>query len=115
MSFLTKDMFPGYDGEMRRNIGLQEYYNKIREPEGINRNIKEAAAFRENLGHRIKAIKAEEESARSRVRLEFNEQRSDIKDFIEHSRHKIQKATAMLNNLDNSLEVWFSSFTILFY
>jgi hypothetical protein len=105
MSLLTKDMPPGYDGEMWRDIRLQEYYNKIREAEEINRNIKEAAAFRENLGHKIKAIEAEAESARSKVRLEFNEQRSDIKDFIEHSRHKIQKATAVFNNLEQSYEV----------
>ncbi|SHH24584.1 AAA family ATPase [Clostridium grantii] len=93
-----------YDGELWRDKKVQEYYNKVSEAQKINHWIEEAKALQENFDNKIAAIKANVESDKNRIKLNINEQRSDIKDIIELSKARIEKSKNALENADKNLD-----------
>lgn len=89
-----------YDGEVWREKKVQEYYNKVSEAQKINHWIEEAKALQANFEDKVNAIKANGESEKSRIQLKFKDRRQDIKDIIELSKSKIEKAKETINGLD---------------
>ncbi|AWZ48344.1 hypothetical protein C3495_05705 [Clostridiaceae bacterium 14S0207] len=94
-----------YDGEVWREKKVQDYYNKVAEVQKINHWIEEAKALQANFEDKVNAIKANGESEKSRIQLKFKDQRQDIKDIIELSKSKIDKAKDFINNSDRELEL----------
>ncbi|MDV3426688.1 MAG: AAA family ATPase [Bacillota bacterium] len=95
----------GYDGETWRNKKLQEYYNKVSEAQKVNHWINEANTLKNNYEDKIKSLNTAAEGEKSKVNLKFNDQRQDIKDIIELSKAKIEKAKDFINNSDHELDV----------
>ncbi|EKO1912218.1 hypothetical protein PZQ55_001257 [Clostridium botulinum] len=89
-----------YDGESWREKKVQDYYNKVAEVQKINHWIEEAKALQANFEDKVNAIKSNGESEKSKIQLKFKEQRQDIKDIIELSKFKIEKAKETINGLD---------------
>lgn len=104
ISLITKELPPGYDGEVYRNLRVQDYYNKVKEGGEVNCWIAEAKAAAENLEVKISSIEDYAENEKNKLRLAYNEQRSDLKDIIENSRAKIEKTRILLAGLDSSLQ-----------
>lgn len=95
----------GYDGDTWRNKKLQEYYKKVTEAQKINHWIDEANTLKNNYEEKINSLKAAAEGEKSKVNLKFNDERQDIKDIIDLSKAKIEKAKDSINNADHELEV----------
>ncbi|WP_242840692.1 AAA family ATPase [Clostridium hydrogeniformans] len=93
-----------YDGEEWRNLKIQEYYNKVSEAQKINHWIEEAKNLQANFEDKINSIKANGESEKSKIALKFKDNRQDIKDIIELSKSKIDKAKDTINGLDKTYE-----------
>ncbi len=89
-----------YDGEVWREKKVQDYYNKVAEVQKINHWIEEAKALQANFEDKVNAIKSNGESEKSKIQLKFKDQRQDIKDIIELSKSKIEKAKETINGLD---------------
>ncbi|MDU6337122.1 MAG: hypothetical protein E6594_15210 [Clostridium sporogenes] len=89
-----------YDGEVWREKKVQDYYNKVAEVQKINHWIEEAKVLQANFEDKVNAIKSNGESEKSKIQLKFKEQRQDIKDIIELSKFKIEKAKETINGLD---------------
>lgn len=89
-----------YDGEVWREKKVQDYYNKVAEVQKINHWIEEAKALQTNFEDKVNAIKSNGESEKSKIQLKFKDQRQDIKDIIELSKSKIEKAKETINGLD---------------
>lgn len=89
-----------YDGEVWREKKVQDYYNKVSEAQKINHWIDEAKALQANFEDKVNAIKSNGESEKSRIQLKFKDERQDIKDIIEISKSKIEKAKETINGLD---------------
>ncbi|QDY32701.1 AAA family ATPase [Clostridium sporogenes] len=94
-----------YDGEAWREKKVQDYYNKVAEVQKINHWIEEAKALQANFEDKVNAIKSNAESEKSRIQLKFKDQRQDIKDVIELSKNRIEKAKEFINNSDRELEL----------
>ncbi|ENK0558525.1 hypothetical protein AB2T19_003346 [Clostridium botulinum] len=94
-----------YDGESWREKKVQDYYNKVAEVQKINHWIEEAKALQANFEDKVNAIKSNAESEKSRIQLKFKDQRQDIKDVIELSKNRIEKAKEFINNSDRELEL----------
>lgn len=100
------DELPGeYDGEVWREKKVQEYYNKVSEAQKINKWIDEAKALQANYEDKVNSIKANGESEKSKIQLKFKDQRQDIKDIIELSKTKIEKAKDVINNSNRELDL----------
>lgn len=97
---IVDDLPADYDGEMWKNKKVQDYYNKVSEAQKINHWIKEAKSLQENFQNKVQAIKANAESEKSKVKLNYNDKRQDIKDIIELSNSKIKKAKETIEGFD---------------
>lgn len=96
---IKKDLPMDYDGEEWRTKKVQEYYNKVSEAQKINQYIEQAKALQEGFKNKAAAIKANAESDKSRVQMKYKDQRQDIKDIIDLSNSKIEKARDVINNV----------------
>lgn len=94
-----------YDGEIWRDKKVQEYYNKVAEAQKINHWIEEAKALQSNFEDKVNSIKANAESEKSRIQMKYKDQRQDIKDIIELSKNKIEKAKEFINNSQEKVQL----------
>lgn len=95
---IKKDLPSDYDGEEWRNKKVQEYYNKVSEAQKINQYIEQAKALQEGFENKTAAIKANAESDKSRVQLTYKDKRQDVKDIIDLSNSKIEKAQQFIKD-----------------
>lgn len=93
-----------YDGELWREKKVQEYYAKVTEAQKINNWISEAKKLQESFEEKVNLIKSNGENEKSRVALKFRNLREDIKDIIDLSKSKIEKAKESINGLDITYE-----------
>lgn len=96
---IRKDLPAGYDGELWKEKKVQDYYNKVAEAQKINQYIEQAKALKEGFKTKVQAIEANAESDKSRVKMKYKDQRQDIKDIIDISTSKIEKAKDIINNV----------------
>lgn len=102
---IKKDLPTDYDGEKWRNLKVQEYYNKVSEAQKINQYIEQAKALQEGFENKVAAIKANAESDKSRVSMNYKDKRQDIKDIISLSNSKIEKAKDIISKTDEKVEL----------
>lgn len=95
---IKKDLPENYNGDTWREKKVQEYYKKVSDAQEINKWISEAKKLQENFKNKVDAIKANGESEKSRVKIKYKDQRQDIKDIIDLSNSKIEKANDIINN-----------------
>jgi len=101
---IKKDMPADYDGEVWREKKVQEYYKLVSDAEKVNGYIKEAEALQENIKSQIETIEANSESEKSRTQMKYKDQRQDIKDIVDLSNSKIEKAETELASTDDKLK-----------
>lgn len=94
-----------YDGEDWKKLKIQDYYNKVAEAQKINNFIAEAERLKENIEAKTETIKAATEGTKGRIKAKFIEQRQDLKDIIELSKSKIEKANNVINSSADKLEI----------
>lgn len=104
MDVIKKELPADYDGEIWRNKKVQEYYQKVSETQKINQYIEQAKALQEGFETKVQAIKANAESDKARIQLNYNHKREDTKDIINLANNKIEKAKGVLIEADTSLE-----------
>lgn len=97
-----------YDGEKWKEENLKEYYDKINEAQELNQKIDKAQSLIDNFEDRIKSIKSETESEKSRVEMKYQEKKQDIKDLIQIKKDKIKDLNNGINQLDNEKDKRFS-------
>lgn len=102
---IKKELPENYNGDEWREKKVQEYYNKVSEAQEINKWINEAKALQENFKNKVAAINANGENEKSRIQLKFKDQCQDVKDIIELSKSKIEKAKDFINNSDRELDL----------
>lgn len=95
---IKKDLPADYDGEEWRNKKVQEYYNKVSEAQKINQYIEQAKALQQGFETKVQAIKASAENDKSRIEMKYKDQRQDIKDIIDLSNSKIEKAQQFIQD-----------------
>ncbi|MBV4436706.1 AAA family ATPase [Clostridium tyrobutyricum] len=97
---IKKDLPADYDGEEWRNKKVQEYYNKVSEAQKINQYIEQSRALQEGFETKVQAIKANSENDKSRIEMKYKDQRQDIKDIIDLSNSKIEKAQQFIRDTE---------------
>jgi hypothetical protein len=103
---VIKDDLPAdYDGEVWRDKKVQEYYAKVKETQDINKFIEQAKLLQENFENKVKSIKSDAESSKTRIEMKYKDQGQDIKDIIDLSKNKIEKSKIALENSDKDLEI----------
>jgi energy-coupling factor transporter ATP-binding protein EcfA2 len=102
---IHKELPADYNGEEWRDKKVQEYYKAVSDAQEINRNIEIGKGLIENFNAKISAIEAAAESDKNKKKLEYSEKRQDIKDIIELSKGKIEKAYSDSLNFDNQLKL----------
>lgn len=95
----------GYDGEAWRNKRLQDYYEKVTEAQKINHWIEEARTLKENFESKVESIKTQAEGEKSKIKLKYSEKRQDIKDIIDLSKVRIEKAKSVINSANEKVEI----------
>ncbi|PJI07056.1 MULTISPECIES: hypothetical protein [Clostridium] len=101
-----RDELPAdYDGEAWRNKSIQEYYKKVNDAQEINKYIEQAKALQKGFKTNVQAIKANAESEKSRIQLNYRDKRQDIKELIDLAKNKIEKSKDILVGADKNLEV----------
>lgn len=95
----------GYDAEKWRDKKLQDYYSKVTEAQKINHWIEEAKTLKENYESKVQSIKTSAEGEKSKIKLKYNEQSQDIKDIVELSKGRINKAKEFIANANERTEI----------
>ena len=94
------DLPAEYNGDEWKDKNVQGYYSKVKEAQDINKWISEAKAMQENFNSKVESIKANAESKKSRITLKYNSEREDIKDIIDLSKSKIERAKNTIEGFD---------------
>ena len=102
---IVDDLPAEYDGEQWKDVNVQEYYNKVKEAQDINKWITEAKGLEENFNNKVESIKAGAENKKFITILKYKTEREDIKDLITLSNLKIEKAKRIIENADEMLEI----------
>lgn len=102
---IVDDLPAEYNGEEWKDKNVQEYYNKVKEAQDINRWISEAKALKENFDSKVKSLKADGNSEKTRITLKYKNEREDIKDIITLSNSKIEKAKSYIKNADQETAI----------
>ncbi|MCH4199246.1 MAG: AAA family ATPase [Clostridium tyrobutyricum] len=102
---IKKELPADYDGEEWRNKKVQEYYNKVSEAQKINQYIEQAKALQEGFETKVQAIKANAENDKSRIEMKYKDQRQDIKDIIDLSNSKIEKAQQFIRDTEAKVKL----------
>lgn len=102
---IVDDLPPEYDGEEWKDVNVQEYYSKVKEAQDINKWISEAKGLQENYNSKVESIKATSEGEKSKIKLKYNEQRQDIKDIIDLSKNRIEKAKEYISSANEKVEI----------
>lgn len=102
---IIDDLPPEYDGEQWQSVNVQEYYNKVKEAQDINRWIAEAKGLQENYNSKVESIGANAENKKSSITLKYKTEREDIKDLIALSNSRIGKAKDVISNADRELDL----------
>ncbi|MDR3593809.1 hypothetical protein [Clostridium sp.] len=103
------DLPAEYNGDEWKNKNVQEYYAKVKDAQDINKWISEAKAIQENFNSKVESIKANAESTKSRITLKYNSEREDIKDIIDLSKSKIEKAKNTIEGFDANYQTGLKS------
>lgn len=106
---IVDDLPAEYDGEQWKNKNVQEYYAKVKDAQDINKWISEAKSLQENFNSKVESIKANAESKKSRIILKYNSEREDLKDIIDLSKSKIEKAKNTIEGFDVNYEAGLKS------
>lgn len=88
-----------YDGETWRNVKVQEYYSEVSKAQEINNLIEKAKSLQEGFENKVQAIKEGTENSISKVELKYRELESDIKDIVDLSKNKIEKAKEVISSV----------------
>lgn len=88
-----------YDGETWRSVKVQEYYSEVSKAQEINNLIEKAKSLQEGFENKVQAIKESTENSISKVELKYRELESDIKDIVDLSKNKIEKAKEVISNV----------------
>ncbi|WP_143314276.1 hypothetical protein [Clostridium sp. HBUAS56017] len=102
---IVDDLPAEYNGEEWKDKNVQEYYNKVKEAQDINRWIAEARALKENFDSKVESLKANGESEKSRITLRYKSESEDIKDILTLSKSKIEKTNDYINSADRELDI----------
>ncbi|MBU2701103.1 exonuclease SbcC [Sporomusaceae bacterium BoRhaA] len=102
---IESELPPNYDGEEWKVLKVQDYYNKVAEKQKINNYIEDAKRLQVSIEEKTEAIKAAAEGAKSKIKIKFTEQRQDLKDIVELSKGKIEKANNVINSSADKLEI----------
>lgn len=102
---IEAELPPNYDGEEWKILKIQDYYNKVAEAQEINNYINKAKLLQDGIQEKIESIKTDTENAKLRIKSRFTEQRQDIKDIVELSKSKIEKANNIINSSADKLEI----------
>lgn len=106
---VIKDDLPAdYDGEVWRYKKVQEYYAKVKDAQDINTYIEQAKSLQENFENKVKSIESDAESSKTRIEMKYKDQRQDIKDIIDLSNAKIEKAKDFINSSKEKVDIEFS-------
>lgn len=101
---IKKGLPADYEGEVWEKLKVQDYYNKVSKAQETNRFIEQAKALKEGFETKLEAIKANAESDKLRVNAKYKEERQDIKDIVDLSKTKIEKANSIRNNVGIDFE-----------
>lgn len=101
---LYEELPSEYNGEEWRSKNIQEYYKKVSEAQEINNCIENAKAIQAGFDTKIEAIKANAENKKSKITLKYKNESEDVKDIIELSKNKIEKANGVIANFGVDLE-----------
>jgi len=100
-----RDELPAnYDGEEWRNKNLADYYKKVNEAEETNRKIEAAKQFIEGLESKIETIKANAETEKEIKKRQFDNKRSEGREFIQFLKQKIEKSQAVIDGFDKRID-----------
>lgn len=97
---IEQELPPNYDGEEWKEKSIQEYYKKVSDAEKINNFILQGKQLQENIQTKIDSINSELESKKAKSDLKYRDYESDIKDIIDLSKNKIEKAEAVIKDTD---------------
>lgn len=106
---IVDDLPAEYDGDQWKNKNVQEYYARVKDAQDINKWISEAKSLQENFNSKVESIKANAESKKSRIILKYNSEREDLKDIIDLSKSKIEKAKNTIEGFDVNYEAGLKS------
>jgi exonuclease SbcC len=101
---IEKELPANYNGDDWKDKNVQEYYNKVNDAQKINQFIEKAKALSEGFETKVSAIKSDGESQKDRIHLKYRDSRQDIKDIIDLSKGKIEKAKEVIDNIDVEIE-----------
>lgn len=107
---IEKELPPNYVGDEWKDKNIQEYYAKITKAQDINNWIDKAKELQKGFDDKVASFNSDTENQKSKVTLKYREMESDIKDIVDLSKSKIEKATEEINktaidlkdNLDRS-------------
>ncbi len=102
---IKDDLPPEYDGDEWKDKNVQEYYNKVKEAQDINKWIANAKSLQDNYNSIVENIKAKAESEKTRVELKYKNEAEDIKDIVELSKSKIEKANSFINTANEKVNI----------
>jgi hypothetical protein len=101
---IKKELPENYDGDMWKDLKVQEYYDKVALAKDINSKIALNKMIQEGIQDRINAIENEAESMKDKAKVRYADQRQDIKDIIEMAKGKIVNANNSIAGLGAELE-----------
>jgi len=104
IQIIKKDMPENYDGETWRDLKVQDLYKIVSDAQKTNGYIKQAQSLQENIQNQIDTITANIESEEARIQMKYKDQRQDVKDIVDSSKNKIEKAKVALSEADSDLK-----------
>lgn len=102
---IVDDLPPEYDGEEWKDVNVQEYYSKVKEAQDINKWISEAKGLQESYNSKVESIKANGENEMSKITLKYKSESQDIKDIIDLSKNRIEKAKEYISSANEKVEI----------
>ncbi len=99
------DLPAEYDGEEWKDVNVQEYYSKVKEAQDINKWISETKGLQENYNSKVESIKANGENEMSKITLKYKSESQDIKDIIDLSKNRIEKAKEYISSANEKVEI----------
>ncbi len=102
---IVDDLPAEYDGEEWKDVNVQEYYSKVKEAQDINKWISETKGLQENYNSKVESIKANGENEMSKITLKYKSESQDIKDIIDLSKNRIEKAKEYISSANEKVEI----------
>jgi exonuclease SbcC len=92
-----------YDGEKWKDKNVQEYYDKVSKARDLKEKLEKARNLKENFEDRVKAIEAEGENDKTRIKEKYQNKKEDVKELINLQEDKIKGAKDNIQKLDVKL------------